>query len=348
MEYHRQSSQFQGKETCPWSWPLPNLAPCSIIWNVSAYPKRRGVCRWRHRQAPLDCFRLLWKASRLSCRSCICTELPVASTSCRTTQQMIAEAMSNERPNKRARSAAACTRCKHRKQRCDNGIPACAACQSAGERCAYQNRVYPAEYVQDLETRLADLERQLQAQQQQGDGFHQQQRTPQIPITGPTTAAVIDTILESDNDEAGSAFEMLSPTTYLGTSSGFPLARTVQAVIGPPGGSFLRPTKDTSMSHAKPASPNGAQGMQFISTYLSKVHIKHPFMSPRRISDLHHACQSSALFARPLSGHCVSTRIDSFIIHLIYAIGARYMQLSQNEYHCNSDVCAHQLVLLFI
>ena len=108
--------------------------------------------------------------------------------------------MSNERPNKRARSAAACTRCKHRKQRCDNGIPACAACQSAGERCAYENRVYPAEYVQDLETRLADLERQLQAQQQQGDGFHQQQRTPQVPITGPTTAAVTDTTLERDND----------------------------------------------------------------------------------------------------------------------------------------------------
>jgi len=292
--------------------------------------------------ASFRCF----EGPRLECQTLVGTKVPVAFTFCYTTQRRVAEAMSNERPNKRARSAAACTRCKHRKQRCDNGIPACAACQSAGEACSYENRVYPAEYVQDLETRLADLERQLQGQQQQrqllqGDEVHQQQRTPQTPITGPATAITADTILERDNNEAGSAFEMLSSTTYLGTSSGFPLARTVQAVIGPPGTSFSWSSKDTSMSHAKPASPNGARGTQFVSTYLGKVHIKHPFMSARRISDLHHACQSSASVARPLSVNRVSTRIDSFIIHLIYAIGARYMQLSQNEYHCNSDVCAH-------
>jgi hypothetical protein len=273
--------------------------------------------------------------------------VPVTPTPLNTTQQQVTEAMSNERPNKRARSAAACTRCKHRKQRCDNGIPACAACQSAGEVCSYENRVYPAEYVQGLETRLADFERQQQATQQQGNSFDQQQRTPQTPITGPTIATADNTTTEHDNDEAGLAFEMLSSTAYLGTSSGFPLARTVQAVIGSPSASFSRPTENASMSHAKPASPNGALGMRFIDTYLSKVHIKHPFMSPRRISDLHRACQSSALSSRPVSGNLVSTRIDSFIIHLIYAIGARYMQLSQNEYLCNSDVCAHCLILLF-
>jgi hypothetical protein len=256
--------------------------------------------------------------------------------------------MSNERPNKRARSAAACTRCKHRKQRCDNGIPACASCQSAGEVCSYENRVYPAEYVQDLETRLADLERQLRSQhrQQQGDSFHQQQRTPQTPVTEAATTTAVDTVVGQDKDEAESAFEMLSSTTYLGTSSGFPLARTVQAVIGSPGISFSRSKKDANMSRAEPVSPNGAQVMHFISTYLRKVHTKHPFMSPRRISELHHACQSSASSARPVDGDRVSTRIDSFIIHLIYAIGARYMQLSQNEYHCNSDVCARQVVFL--
>lgn len=258
--------------------------------------------------------------------------------------------MSNERPNKRARSAAACTRCKHRKQRCDNGVPACAACQSAGEVCSYENRVYPAEYVQDLEARLSDYERQLQSQHQlqHGDGFHQQQRTPQTPVTVPTITTAEDTNAELDNDGAGLAFEMLSSTTYLGTSSGFPLARTVQAVIGSPCASFSRPTKDASVGYPKPASPNGAQDMHFISTYLHKVHVKHPFMSPQRISELHQACKSSDLATGSSNGNPVSSRIDSFIIHLIYAIGARYMQLSQNEHHCNSDVCAHQLIFLFI
>ena len=289
---------------------------------------------------------------RLRRQTIVVTAVSVTpTTSLDTTQQQVTEAMSNERPNKRARSAAACTRCKHRKQRCDNGIPACAACQSAGEVCSYENRVYPAEYVQRLETRLADFERQLQAQQQQqqqqGNSFDQQQHTPQTTSTGPTIVPTAEAIVEHDNDEAGSAFEMLSSTTYLGTSSGFALARTVQAVIGAPDVSFSRSTKDAQVSRADPASPNGALGMRFVDTYLSKVHIKHPFMSPRRISDLHHACQSSALSSNPVSGNLVSTRIDSFIIHLIYAIGARYMQLSLNEYHCNSDVCAHWLILLF-
>lgn len=294
-------------------------------------------------------FPMLGRTKTKTSNICRMAVLVTPTTSLDTTQQQFTKAMSNERPNKRARSAAACTRCKHRKQRCDNGIPACAACQSAGEVCAYDNRVYPAEYVQGLETRLADFERQLQAQQQQqqGNSLHQEQRTPQTPVTGPTIATTADVTVEHDNDEAGSAFQMLSSTTYLGTSSGFPLARTVQAVIGLPGASFSRLPKDASMSYAKPASPNGAQGMHFVKTYLSKVHIKHPFMSPRRISELHHACQSSALPVGSANENRGSTRIDSFIIHLIYAIGARYMQLSQNEYHCNSDVCAHWLILLF-
>jgi hypothetical protein len=300
--------------------------------------------------APLHHFRLLsdaWTDQDRVLTSC-CRHGIVIHTSCYTTQQKSVEAMSNERPNKRARSAAACTRCKHRKQRCDNGIPACAACRTAGEVCSYENRVYPAEYVQDLEARLAEFERQLQTQHrlQHGDGFDQQQRTPQTPVTIPATAAAVDTVVQHDDDEAESAFDMLSSTTYLGTSSGFPLARTVQAAIGPPGASFSRPTKDVSISHAEPVSPNGAQGMHFISTYLRKVHIKHPFMSPRRISELHHACQPSALSARPIDGDRVSARIGSFIIHLIYAIGARYMQLSQNDYHCNSNVCTHQIIFL--
>ena len=252
--------------------------------------------------------------------------------------------MYNERPNKRARSAAACARCKHRKQRCDNGIPSCAACQTAGEVCSYENRMYPADYVEALETRLADYERQLRAprdQQQPQDAHHQQQHTPQtIASTGATVAAAADPVVEHDGDEAGSAFEMLSSTSYLGTSSGFPLARTLQAVIGSPSASFHRPTKVTSMSRANPESPNGTLGSHFIRTYLNKVHVKHLFLSPRRISSLHNLCKELALFARPIIGDRVSARIDYLTIHLIYAIGARYMQLSQNEHYCNPDVCS--------
>jgi ribosomal protein L37AE/L43A len=250
--------------------------------------------------------------------------------------------MSKERVNKRARSAAACNRCKHRKQRCDNGIPTCAACQSAGEICSYENRVYRADYVEDLETRLADLERQLQAcqQQQQHGGSNQHRHTSQATTSpGATIIAAADTIPGCDNDEAESAFEMLSSASYLGTSSGFPLARTLQAVIGSPAVSLSRPKKDTSMSNAKPESPNDTLGVQLIRTYLRKLHAKHAFMSPRRIYELHHACQQLVSSAGPITGALSSARVDYLTIHLIYAIGARYLQLSQNEYHCNCDVC---------
>lgn len=261
----------------------------------------------------------------------------------RTERRWVADDMSSEeRPNKRARSAAACNRCKHRKQRCDNAAPTCAACLSAGKVCSYENRVYPAEYVEALEIRLADCERQLQTpQERQGGGLDQLQNTP--PTTASptvTVTAAAETPVEQNLDEVGSAFELLSSTSYLGISSGFPLARTLQAVIGSPGVISSRSTTQTGISHAKPVSPDLAMGSQFISTYLRKVHVKHSFMSRRRISHLHESCHKLASSARPISRSNVSARIDYFTIHLIYAIGARYMQLSQNEYHCDPNVCA--------
>jgi hypothetical protein len=254
--------------------------------------------------------------------------------------------MPEERPNKRARSAAACNRCKHRKQRCDNGIPACASCSSAGVACYYENRVYSAGYVEALELRSADLERQLRASQQQHGSSDQQQRTSQPTVspattTTTTTATAAATVVHRDHD-ADAAFDMLSATSYLGTSSGFLLARTLQAVIGPPSVSSLGPSKRSVMDRIKPASPDSALGVHLVNTYLRKVHPKHAFIPPRRILDLHHSCQTLASSARPIIEKSVSVRIDYCVLHLVYAIGARYMQLSQNEYHCNSDVCAYQ------
>jgi hypothetical protein len=251
--------------------------------------------------------------------------------------------MAEERPNKRARSAAACNRCKHRKQRCDNGIPTCAACSSAGVACFYENRVYSAAYVEALELRAADLERQLRASQQQHGSSDQQQPSSHQYMESPaTTIATAEATVNTRNHEADAAFDMLSTTSYLGTSSGFPLARTLRAVIGPPDVSSLRPSKRSLVIHTKPASPDSALGVHFVNTYLRKVHPKHAFISPRRIFDLHHSCQTLASSARPISEKSISARIEYFVLHLIYAIGARYMQLSQNEYHCNSDVCAYR------
>lgn len=243
--------------------------------------------------------------------------------------------MQNERPNKRARNATACTRCKHRKQRCDNDFPACAACSSAGETCHYENRVYRDEHVEMLERRVVDLERQLRQSQQ-----HRQDATPGIgsSSTAAVTPAASTFLTPRGDGTTDAAFDMLSSTSYLGASSGFSLARTLQAAIGPSSASPEHVTSGNGPVFSKPASPDNATGLQCIDTYLRKVHPKHAFLPPKRIFDLHRSCQTLASSARPIAGKSTSARIDFFALHLVYAIGARYMQLSQAGFHCNPEV----------
>jgi hypothetical protein len=243
--------------------------------------------------------------------------------------------MQNERPSKRARNATACTRCKHRKQRCDNGFPACTTCSSAGETCHYENRVYRDEHVEMLEKRVVDLEHQLRQSQQ-----HHQNTPPTIgsSTATATTSTANPTITPEDNGGAGAAFDMLSSTSYLGTSSGFPLARTLQAAIGPSRISTGQRTNKTNLNSTQPASPDTALGLHCVDTYRRKVHPKHAFLSPKRILDLHRSCQALASSARPVKDSFIHGRVDFFVLHLVYAIGARYMQLSQSGFHCDPEV----------
>jgi len=246
--------------------------------------------------------------------------------------------MQDERPSKRARNATACTRCKHRKQRCDNDYPACTACSLAGETCHYENRVYRAEHVESLEKRVLDLEHQLRLSRQQ----QRQNVSPAVGSsaggTAITPAASMAITPHEGNGEADAAFDMLSSTSYLGTSSGFPLARTLQAAIGPSSIPPARQRNKNSPTLIKPASPDNALGLHCIDTYLRKVHPKHAFMRPQRIVDLHYSCQTLASSARPIAESPTPARVDFFVLHLVYAIGARYMQLSQTGFHCNPEV----------
>jgi hypothetical protein len=282
--------------------------------------------------------------------------------------------MSTERPAKRARSAIACLRCKHRKQRCDNGFPACSPCvsASAGENCSYENNVYPADYVESLSARLAHLERQLQAKHDEDQNRHSSSRTIQAATSTENsnqqqlqarsddtqTQAPGTTGNESNRDEADTAFDMLSSTStasYLGTSSGFPLARTVQAVISPgshhhasPGlphrndsieVNATRPRKRVRDWALNAGTPDDSLGSRLVDAYLTKVHPKHLFLQPRHIFRLHESREFVRRAARPLTNKSISARLDFFILHMIYAIGARYLQLSQDQeqYRCNPE-----------
>ncbi|BCR99271.1 fungal specific transcription factor domain-containing protein [Aspergillus luchuensis] len=67
-----------------------------------------------------------------------------------------------------ARAGTSCRRCHRRKKRCDRTLPQCETCIQAHVECSFldddrQVGTYPIAYVQGLETRVKELEKQLSA-----------------------------------------------------------------------------------------------------------------------------------------------------------------------------------------
>ncbi|KAH7166423.1 fungal-specific transcription factor domain-containing protein [Dactylonectria macrodidyma] len=70
------------------------------------------------------------------------------------------------RSNVRRANVTACTRCRSRKQRCDQNLPACSNCERAGVECVstdIDGRIAPRSYMKSLEDRITYLETQLAA-----------------------------------------------------------------------------------------------------------------------------------------------------------------------------------------
>ncbi|KAM0203196.1 hypothetical protein ACHAQI_010602 [Fusarium lateritium] len=66
-----------------------------------------------------------------------------------------------KRSSVRRANVTACQRCKSRKQRCDQNIPACSSCARAGVPCIsidIDGRSAPRSYIRNLEDRVAELE----------------------------------------------------------------------------------------------------------------------------------------------------------------------------------------------
>ncbi|PWY93946.1 hypothetical protein BO94DRAFT_621418 [Aspergillus sclerotioniger CBS 115572] len=71
-------------------------------------------------------------------------------------------------PASTARAGTSCRRCHRRKKRCDRTLPQCETCLHAQVACSFldddrQVGTYPIAYVQGLESRVRDLEKQLTA-----------------------------------------------------------------------------------------------------------------------------------------------------------------------------------------
>lgn len=284
--------------------------------------------------------------------------------------------LSEERPAKRRhRSAVACRRCKSRKQRCDNEFPSCSNCVCADEPCAYgNNQMYPAEYVRSLESQIAQLKDSMAAREQDTagnlnppNGVGDKVRHSPRGSTNVSPDDAVDEELEPCL-EASVGFVALSPNSYLGTSSGFPLAKLIKSTINVPfkapfrleatgtgtgradalTSSLSAPARqqDPNTVVAQAEMPSDEMADKLIEAYYFRVHPKHAFLSRKRITALN-ANRESLRPAHQAPGHRGPDRLDYVIMHLVYAIGARYLQLA-NDHDCpNPEVSLFRCALCF-
>lgn len=186
---------------------------------------------------------------------------------------------STRRPSKRPRVLVACQRCKTRRQRCDNGSPACSNCARSGAACLYSDRTaYRPSYVKALEARVKELE---------------DARPPVASTTSQTSPAAV----ENGGDRLVTGMGLLSSCAaaephYFGFSAGLSLAHFVQVALD--FGSVTsadvvslplltdRPFANQALHQdgaAVPASlPSGKTGAAYIRAYLQLIHPLYPFL----------------------------------------------------------------------
>ncbi|KAJ0415621.1 fungal-specific transcription factor domain-containing protein [Aspergillus carlsbadensis] len=282
--------------------------------------------------------------------------------------------------NPRKRGRTACTRCKTRKQKCDNEYPVCSNCLRAGSECdkasVRQENGSQSEYTRALEERIAYLETRLESRTSSRAGSH----------VAPPVAA----LLSPHNSETGHigpgvghptgngmdhnavgelvgflAINSSEAPAYIGSSSGLSLAANlgemVQAtvwnqVLSP---SHNRPSSRTAPSGhemsglppqpsssgkgpgmdrprtlrmeellAKSAEPpNDEMGGRILHAYLTRLHIRYPFLDRKDLWRLHENRWRFAKAKREDLSQ--SERFGIFKLYLTYAIGATTMQLSE-------------------
>lgn len=225
----------------------------------------------------------------------------------------------SRRPNKRPRVLVACQRCKTRRQRCDNGSPACSNCARSSVACVYSDRTaYPPSYVKALEARVKELE---------------EARSPTTAMDGPPTEG---------GDRLVTGMGLLSSCAaaephYFGFSAGLSLAHFVQVALD--FGSVTsadvvslplltdRPFANQALHQAGaavPASlPSRKTGGAYIRAYLQLIHPLYPFLDRRQLWALHAAATKDA--------QSQMDPMDAALLHLVYAIGSRCLQLLGNQ-----------------
>ncbi|KAH8653490.1 fungal-specific transcription factor domain-containing protein [Xylariales sp. PMI_506] len=255
-------------------------------------------------------------------------------------------------PNPRKRGRTACTRCKNRKQKCDDQWPICSNCRKAGTACdkiAVTEDEPPAAYTRALEERVAFLETRLNELNSRPSVEEHQPQPKRGDSTPPSNVlGEVVELLSVGNFEA---------PAYIGSSSGLGLAlnlgEMVQATVwnkalptrkdSPPAGrrgSSVSPGggKSGSSSHAitmqellanSAGPPSDELGRSILSAYFTQIHPRYPFVDPDEVWRLHE--ERVALTSAPVANLTQPQRFGIFRLFMIYAIGAMLLQLTEKR-----------------
>jgi hypothetical protein len=93
------------------------------------------------------------------------------------------------------------------------------------------------------------------------------------------------------------------------------------------------------MSSGRADMPTDEVGRKLIDAYYSRVHPKHPFLSKKKIMRLHNGRANLVPAHKiPPSTENRADLCDYAILHLVYAIGGRYLQLTPDNKHPSPSV----------
>ncbi|KAF5704607.1 transcription activator acu-15 [Fusarium mundagurra] len=174
---------------------------------------------------------------------------------------------------------------------------------SAGEKCSYgAKQAYPAEYVKSLERQISRLQ----------DEIASPRRNVVSPTSQQQTLSMVDA--QSENERSNLTE---TATSDLEASVRVDTGQQVQGGRISDGSDLL--SKEV--------------GDKLIEAYYARVHPKHPFLPRKRVQSLHDA-RIELFPAHKTEGR--TSKCDYATLQLVYAIGARYLQLSNDDDHYSS------------
>ncbi|KAF5644057.1 positive regulator of purine utilization [Fusarium sp. NRRL 52700] len=270
---------------------------------------------------------------------------------------------------RKGRVALACKRCKRRKQRCDGSHPTCKSCERVGTPCIYERTIRPQYpggktlYINALEERIAFLEARLPDHAQD----HFETLAPSSVVDGQDNDAVnTQAYPESLSSHRGSVSEDLDgyernsiidgvaylslcasgtaeatpDPSYLGSSSGAAIARMIQRSIFHNSRNGItrprnfprqpNPSVDPYLESLAPALhlhpdetshsfPFPDEARHLFDIFFDRMHTRWPILDRKKYTELFELqYQQGALSITQRS-----------IMHLIYAIAARFEQLTR-------------------